>query len=246
MSRWMPGSCRLYAPGDVLDAAIAQGGFGGSRGAFRECLIPGPRTFLHPTECPLRKPRMSQAHASPMKRLLAPLFASLLGMLPGAHAQTLPNEPVAQLDLARYMGQWHEMAHLPLVFQRQCVGDITAQYALVADGQIQVTNACRTGDGSRDTAIGMARPDGSGRGGALQVRFAPRWLSWLPWVWADYWVVEIDPDYRWAVVGSPSRKYLWILSRSPSMSRAQFNELVARAKMRGYVLDALKTDAPLL
>lgn len=188
---------------------------------------------------------MSQAPGFRTKRLLAPVLAALLGASLVSQAQTLPNEPVAQLDLGRYMGQWHEMAHLPLVFQRQCVGDITAQYALSKDGQISVTNACRKGDGSRDTAIGMARPDGSGRGGALQVRFAPRWLSWLPWVWADYWVIEIDPEYRWAVVGSPSRKYLWILSRSPSMSRAQFDELVARAKMRGYVLDALQTDAPL-
>ena len=189
---------------------------------------------------------MSQARVPATRRFLASIFAVLLAACHGAHAQAFPNEPVARLDLARYMGQWHEIAHLPLVFQRQCVGDIAAQYALAEDRQIKVTNSCRTADGTRDTVVGMARPDGSGRGGALQVRFAPRWLGWLPWVWADYWVVDIDPDYRWAVVGSPSRKYLWILSRSPTMSRAQFDELVTRAKMRGYVLDALLTDAPLL
>lgn len=215
-------------------------------GAFRKGLSAGSWAPLHPSDGLLRKHGMSQARILLTRRLLASMFAALFAVCPGAHAQTLPNEPVARLDLARYMGQWHEIAHLPLVFQRQCVGDIAAQYTLAEDRQIRVANSCRTADGSRDTAVGMARPDGSGRGGALQVRFAPRWLGWLPWVWADYWVVDIDPDYRWAVVGSPSRKYLWILSRSPSMSRAQFDELVARAKMRGYVLDALQTDAPLL
>lgn len=207
---------------------------------------PGAHLLLHPSGGLLRKHGMNPVSTFLNRRLLAPAFVALLVTCSGIHAQSLPNEPVARLDLARYMGQWHEIAHLPLVFQRQCVGDITAHYALIEGRQIQVTNACRTGDGSRDTAIGLARPDGSGRGGALQVRFAPRWLSWLPWVWADYWVVDVDPDYRWAVVGSPSRKYLWILSRSPAMPRAQFNELVARAKMRGYVLDALQTKAPLL
>jgi len=180
-------------------------------------------------------------------RLRFPRFLAIaLLAMPVAHGQTLPNQPVTQLDLDRYMGQWHEIAHLPIVFQRQCVSDITATYTLTKDGQIQVLNACRTRDGTRDSASGMARPARNGLPGALQVRFAPAWLGWLPWVWADYWVLEVDPDYRWAVVGSPSRKYLWILSRSPSMSRVQFDAIRARAAMRGYVLDSLQTDAPLL
>lgn len=180
-----------------------------------------------------------------MKRHVWPTVAAFLLALPTAHAQSLPNQPVPQLDLERYMGEWHEIAHLPLVFQRQCVGDITARYTLDQDGEIRVLNACRTRDGSTDTAMGAARPSDGGPAGALKVRFAPRWLSWLPWVWADYWVVEVDPDYRWAVVGSPSRKYLWILSRSPSMSRAQFDAIRTRAAMRGYALDSLQTVAPL-
>jgi apolipoprotein D and lipocalin family protein len=159
----------------------------------------------------------------------------LLAALPPltASAQTLANVPVQNLDLARYAGQWHEIAHLPLFFQRQCVDTITATYTALADGTIGVHNACRTKDGSIDTAEGIARKV-AGKPGALQVRFAPAWLSWLPWVWADYWVIDLDPNYQWAVVGSPSRKYLWILSRSPSMPRAQFDELRKRAAQRGY------------
>lgn len=180
-----------------------------------------------------------------MKRIFLVAAAVTFIPLSAAHAQTLPNQPVAQLDLARYTGQWHEIAHLPLVFQRKCVSDVTAEYTVKKDGQIQVRNACRTSEGSLDTAIGVARTVGPGPEGALQVRFAPDWLSWVPWVWADYWVVEIDPDYQWAVVGSPSRKYLWILSRSPDMAHAQFEAIRARAIQRGYVLDELRVDAPL-
>lgn len=150
-----------------------------------------------------------------------------------ASSQTLQNVPVAQFDLPHYLGRWHEIARLPLYFERHCVADITATYTLEADSSVGVYNACRTADGKREDAHGVARLV-SDRSGALQVTFAPRWLSWVPWVWADYWVIELDPEYRWAMVGSPSRKYLWILSRTPSMSRRQLNELRGHAAERGY------------
>ena len=75
--------------------------------------------------------------------------------------------------------------------------------------------------------------------GRLEVRFAPDWLAWAPMVWADYWVVELDPDYRWAVVGGPSRKYLWILSRTPTMDSTQYDAIRARAAQRGYPVEKL-------
>ncbi|WP_233171723.1 lipocalin family protein [Dyella sp. ASV21] len=161
-----------------------------------------------------------------------------------AHAQALANTPVAQLDVPRYLGQWHEIAHLPMFFQRQCKDTITATYSARPDGSITVHNACRTHDGSMDSADGQARRV-EGSPGALQVRFAPAWLGWLPWVWADYWVIDLDPDYRWAVVGSPSRRYLWVLSRTPGMSRSQFEQLRDRAARRGYPVDKLVIAAPL-
>ena len=159
-----------------------------------------------------------------------------------AHAQSLPNVPVQQLDLGRYLGQWHEIAHLPMFFQRNCIDTITATYTKLPDGQVGVHNACRTKSGM-DAADGVARTTPTV--GALKVRFAPSWLSWVSWVWADYWVIELDPDYRWAVVGSPSRDYLWVLSRDPSMSREQFTALRERAAQRGYPVDKLVMAAPL-
>jgi apolipoprotein D and lipocalin family protein len=176
------------------------------------------------------------------------MFRSLLLALAmignAAHAQqpppaaSLPNAPVPALDLQRYAGQWHEIAHLPMFFQRKCVRNITATYTLHGDGTVGVRNACDRRDGTTLVSEGTARPV-QGEPGRLQVRFAPDWLAWLPMTWADYWVVELDPQYRWAVVGGPSRKYLWILSRTPAMPRAQYEAIRARAGRRGYPVDRL-------
>lgn len=156
-------------------------------------------------------------------------------------------EPVAsveQLDITRYAGEWHEIARLPLFYQRKCKSEITAQYTLRDDGLVGVRNRCRDEDGELDEVEGVARlvADHPGR---LEVRFAPDWLSWLPLTWADYWVIALDPDYQWAMVGEPGHEYLWILSRTPDMPRARFEELKARAVAMGYDLDALIISAPL-
>jgi apolipoprotein D and lipocalin family protein len=131
-----------------------------------------------------------------------------------------------------------------MFFQRQCVDTITATYTQQPDGRIGVRNACRTRSGAMDAAVGVARPV-AGSPGALEVRFAPDWLAWLPLVWADYWVVDLDPDYQWAVVGGPSKKYLWVLSRQPDMDRALFEAIKARAARRGYPVDRLQMAAKL-
>lgn len=157
----------------------------------------------------------------------------------------LRNRPVAALDLDRYAGRWHEIAHLPMFFQRQCVGDITATYTRQPDGRIEVRNACGTKNGGRDESVGVARAV-PGTPGALEVRFAPGWLGWVPGIWADYWVVELDPEYRWAVVGGPSRKNLWVLSREPTMSQQTFDGIRERAARRGYPVQKLVMAAPLV
>lgn len=161
----------------------------------------------------------------------------LLALPLAAHAQRA-NVPVDGLDLDRYAGTWHEVARLPMVFQRNCAGDTTATYAIRGDGGIDVTNRCRTRGGAIQESRGVARQAGTSPA-QLEVRFAPRWLSWLPPVWGDYWVVELDPAYGWAVVGGPSRKCLWVLSRTPAMDRATFDGIKARADERGYPVERL-------
>ena len=175
--------------------------------------------------------------------LVATLLAACAAPGTGV-AGSVPNVPVPEVDLQRYAGLWYEQAHLPMFFQRQCVGDITARYTLDGPGSIGVLNACRTKDGSMDQSQGVARPV-EGHPGRLEVRFAPDWLSWLPAVWADYWVIALDPDYQWAMVGEPGRDYLWILSREPSMDRALFEQLKAKAEGMGYDLSPLAMAAPL-
>ncbi|PPU35257.1 lipocalin family protein [Xanthomonas sp. CFBP 7912] len=174
---------------------------------------------------------------------LSCLLWSCLALLPLAASAQQPVRAVPQLDISRYAGQWHEIAHLPVSFQKKCRSDITASYTLRDDGLIGVRNGCRTADGSLTQADGVARPV-DGHPGQLQVRFAPEWLSWLPLVWADYWVISLDPDYQWALVGEPDRNYLWILSRSPQMPRAQFEQLKARATQMGNDLSPLIVAAP--
>ena len=173
------------------------------------------------------------------------LIALALTLAAGAvQAQSAPlaNTPVPALDLQRYSGEWHEIAHLPMFFQRKCVARITATYTPRADGSVGVRNGCDDKTGQRIVSEGSARPV-AGQPGQLQVRFAPDWLAWAPFTWADYWVVELDPDYQWAVVGGPDRKYLWVLSRTPAMPRARFEQIKARAAQRGYPVGDLVLPA---
>ena len=170
-------------------------------------------------------------------RFAAPLLiAAALFAMPCARAADVVS--VEQLDITRYAGQWHEIARLPMFFQRKCASEVTAQYTLRDDGQIGVHNRCREQDGDVADVDGVARRDVA-HPGRLEVRFAPDWLSWLPLTWADYWVIALDPDYQWAMVGEPGREYLWILSRTPEMDRATFDDLKTRAASMGYDLDPL-------
>lgn len=177
-----------------------------------------------------------------MRCILLALF--LLPWMSAAVAREPLVRSVPQLDISRYAGRWHEIARLPMYFQRDCVGEVTAHYTLRDDGLVGVRNACLNRDGEMQTADGIARRV-AGHPGRLQVRFAPDWLAWVPFVWADYWIIDLDPGYQWAVVGGPDRKYLWVLSRTPSMDRGLLEAIKARAVASGYRLDTLQLSAPL-
>ena len=161
------------------------------------------------------------------------------GPLPASLPAGTPNAPVDDLDLERYTGRWHEVARLPMFFQRKCKAETTATYTARPDGTIHVQNACRTDDGHL-SVDGTARRTAGGS--ALEVSFAPAWLGWLPVVWADYWVVDLDPEYQWAVVGGPKQGALWILAREPSLEPALLERLLQRAEARGYRVDTLVVD----
>jgi apolipoprotein D and lipocalin family protein len=172
------------------------------------------------------------------------LFCTLLLTLAtgSAVADTLRNVPIDTLDLPRYLGTWHEVARLPNSYQEDCVSGTTAEYMRSTRGEIVVRNRCIDAQGEVMSVEGVGR-EVVAASGNLQVRFAPRWLSWLP-VWADYWILDLDPEYRWAVVGGPTRKFLWVLAREPQLDAATFDGIKARAKARGYAVDRLTYPVP--
>lgn len=164
--------------------------------------------------------------------LVIAALAALAGCAAASHDP--PLTPIASLDLNRYGGRWFELAKYPNRFQTQCVADTTARYDLLPDGAVRVTNRCQVADGSFDEAVGRAERTGEGSEAKLKVRFAPRWLSWLPMVWGDYWVIDLDPDYTLAAVSEPERRYLWILSRTPSVEPGRFQALLTRLQGQGF------------
>ncbi|KFI07878.1 lipocalin family protein [Massilia sp. BSC265] len=176
--------------------------------------------------------------------LLAPLLPLLL--LSASPAQgadqaggATPLATIPSLDAKRYMGTWYEIAKFPNDFQKKCVGFTTATYSLREDGRVDVLNRCRRADGSTDDAKGVARQPGGATSPKLEVRFAPAIVSWLPMVWGDYWVIDLDPDYQLAAVSEPKREYLWILSRSPKVDPAVYDALLGRLKAQGLDMNRL-------
>jgi apolipoprotein D and lipocalin family protein len=146
---------------------------------------------------------------------------------------------VPSVDLDRYLGRWYELARYPNRFQRQCAGEVRATYAKRDDGRIAVLNECRTVEGRTDSALGVARVVDMASRARLKVRFAPAFLSFLPMVWGDYWVIGLAADYAWAVVGSPDRNYLWILARTPALSEGRYEQALERVRANGFDPDRL-------
>ena len=143
-----------------------------------------------------------------------------------------PVVSVHAVDLVRYSGKWFEIASFPMFFQRNCVGDATAQYTAAPDGSITVYNRCRTNSGFDDATGKATVVEGFGNS-RLKVSFL--------WPFkGDYWVLGLDPQYRWAVVGNPNREYLWLLSRTPQLDSAMLEEALASARAQGYDLSRLR------
>ncbi len=174
--------------------------------------------------------------------MISPVHVAIALALAAAQDTSRAVRPVAHVDLARYAGRWYEVARFPNRFQAKCVGETSADYSLLPDGQIRVVNACRTADGVTRVE-GRARLAEPGRTSTLKVRFAPAFLSFLPFVWGDYWILDLTEDYRAALVGSPDRRYLWILARTPHLDEPTYQRMVAAAAAQGFDMARL-VDSP--
>jgi apolipoprotein D and lipocalin family protein len=148
--------------------------------------------------------------------------------------------PIVALDVPRYMGRWYEIAKYPNWFQRNCVAATRAEYSLLADGRVQVLNHCQMASGEIKQATGVARQVGDAHSATLEVRFAPAWLAFIPAVWGDYWVIDIDDAYQVVAVSEPRRKYLWVLSRTPTMSQKTYADLLNRLVSKGFDVRSLE------
>jgi len=167
--------------------------------------------------------------------------ALLFGWTPAfLQGDSKPLEVVPTVDFNQYAGKWYEIARLPNSFQDQCTGHVTATYMVESDGRIKVINECQLRNGGVDRAEGVARlADENGPRAKLKVRFAPWILSVLPWVWGDYWILALAPDYSYVIVGGPDRKYLWILARNPKLDEATYTMLIEKAKQMGFPVERL-------
>lgn len=141
---------------------------------------------------------------------------------------------VSSVDLNRYKGKWYEIAKYPNKFQKQCAGNTTAEYRLKRGGKIEVVNRCVTSSGQTEEAKGEAKVVDKSTNAKLKVRFAPGFLSFIPSVWGDYWIIDLDPEYRWAAVGDPKREYFWILSRESEMDDGTYQNILRRAESMGF------------
>ncbi|MDF2231701.1 lipocalin family protein [Albimonas sp. CAU 1670] len=159
--------------------------------------------------------------------------ASLAG--PAVAQEPAEVTPVAGFDLERYLGLWHEIAVIPNWFQSDCAAGTTATYSPAPDVDgIEVVNSCLEADGARSTAEGRARFTGPSDVGALEVTFVSLLGTWLWPLSGDYIVIALDPDYRWAAIGHPSRDYGWILAREDRLAPEVLSSIAARFEAVGY------------
>ncbi|HTN62376.1 MAG TPA: lipocalin family protein [Devosia sp.] len=147
---------------------------------------------------------------------------------------------IPKLDLNRYLGRWYEICRLPLKWEDETATDITANYSLNDRGKVKVDNRCFDENGKPSGSVGEATPvdDTNAR---LKVTFLPKYIRWIPFTAGDYWVLKLDPDYTTALVGTPDRKCLWLLSREPNLSDYVIQNYLEVANTQGFDLSQLIT-----
>ena len=180
-----------------------------------------------------------------MIKLPAAALSLLLVCLPvygqsNYQASEAPVKTIPSLDLAKYLGTWYEIAKFPNWFQKKCLSNTKAIYSVRPDGNLKVLNSCKNVDGEISEAEGTARQIGAKDSPKLEVRFAPAWLSFLPLVWGDYWVIDLDPQYQVAAVSDPRREYLWILSRTPQLDQKVYEALLLRLQTQQFDIRKLE------
>lgn len=178
-------------------------------------------------------------------RLLGLLFATLGPCLVSCSSSRRPAAPLptaAKVDLKRYIGRWHEVARLPMPFQKADEAAI-AEYGSNADGTVSVHNIAIRPDGSQHDIRGYAKVLNPPQNTKLAVRFSTWFGPLIPVPKeGNYWILHVDDLYQEAIVGTPDRKYLWLLARTATIPEARYAALVAKAKSLGFDVSRLIKD----
>lgn len=167
-----------------------------------------------------------------MKRLLIAAIAPLIAALASCSSSQAPLTTVRNLELDRYDGEWHEVARLPNRFEKDIVA-AKATYGVGLEGPVSVRNKGLKANGELTSISGSATVVGEGK---LKVRFDPFPVNLFP---GDYWILWIDKPYTKAIVGSPNRKFLWLLSKDPTVLASDFTEPLELIKAQGFEIDKL-------
>jgi apolipoprotein D and lipocalin family protein len=178
--------------------------------------------------------RVSRLFQLRSKLILVGIVASV-GLLTACNEKYAPMETVKQVELDRYLGKWYQVAFIPNSFQSMCIADTQAEYQL-DDKDVRVINRCRTKDGGIEQANGIAKLVENSNNTKLRVSF------FRPF-YGNYWVLDLDPNYQWVLVGEPSRKYGWILSRTPQLDSAIQHSILDKAETLGYQRSQFQVSA---
>ncbi len=165
-------------------------------------------------------------------------LAAALLLSPACLAAEVDTTPAAELDLARYLGTWHETARFDNIFERG-LKDVTALYERLSDGRIRVTNSGTAADGQRYDVVGEARQQQGATGGALEVSFVPPYLGFF----SDYRILYVTPDYDGALVSDADGNMLWLLERQEQSNPGVRQRLLQEARQRGFDTAELLFDA---
>ncbi len=185
--------------------------------------------------------RVNPATASTVLALGLPLLERLFAGRAGARR---PLATMPQVDLMRFAGSWFEVARLPALFEGGCAAQSSAHYTPQLDGRIHVLKRCPDEHGGAREVHGLAQPVPGSGGARLRLSLWPQPLQWLPMAWSDCWILHVDESYTEALVGSPGRDALWLLSRRPRLAPERVKALVQIAQDRGFAVRRLHFTEP--